>query len=238
MKLKCLIIDDEPLARKGLQEYIDDIPYLETAGSAETSEEARVFLLNKQIDLLFLDIQMPGLTGIEFLKNEKPAVPVVICSAYSQYAIEGYDYDVLDYLVKPVAFDRFTQAAEKARYYHLLRAGNLGTPTQETEVLFIKSNQQMIKISFSDIKYIEAAGNYVVIHTHEKKMLVYITLKVVEEKLPTDRFIKVHKSFIVPLDKIESIREEKIILGNTFIPVGRSFKKHLWFQLQKKALKR
>lgn len=238
MNLKCMIIDDEPLARQGLAEHIHETAFLDLVGTAESPSEAWPFIQTHSIDLLFLDIRMPGMSGIDFLKQFPLNIPVIISSAYDHYALEGFELDVIDYLLKPVTFERFTKAALKARDFIALNKSVTNKETGTSNHLFIKSDQQLFRIAYQDIRYVEAAGNYVIIHSMDRKHLVYTTLKLVESMLPKNQFIKVHKSFIVPFTSIESIQGEKIILGHTCIPIGRSFKKQLSMRLKNVMLKR
>lgn len=220
MKLNCLIVDDEPMARKGLEEYVSDISFLEHAGSCENALRATEFLQQHPVDLILLDINMPNLNGIEFLKSLANPPLVIFTTAHPDFALEGYSLDVLDYLVKPVLFDRFRKAVQKAYEYQLLRASSLPAP----DFFFIKCDHVFEKVHFNDVLYIEAMQNYCILHTPARKLIAYITLTGLEDKLPLAKFMKVHKSFIVSLDKITALDGNDLFIGKAQIPVSRNLK--------------
>ncbi len=219
MKLKCIVIDDEPVARKILQEFIEDIDFLEWAGQAENPLKAMALLNDNDIDLIFLDINMPKINGIDFLKNSKVTASVVMTTAYDQYAVEAYGLDVLDYLVKPIAFDRFLKACNKAKEINTLRNNLHLQANKPDDHFFIKCNNQIEKVHYDDLLYAEAMLNYVMLYTNAKKMMVYVTIKSLEEQLPADMFLKVHKSFIVNKTKIKSIEGSILDIGNEKITI-------------------
>ncbi len=228
MKIKCIIIDDEPLARKGLREYITEIDFLELVGEFDNPVKATVTLAKIEIQLILLDIQMPKITGIDFLKSLRTAPPVIFTTAYPQFAIDGYELNALDYLVKPISFDRFLKAALKAREYYELREKNSATRSADKAgFFFIKADNKLVKISLDDLRFVEALQNYVVVHTRDKKYITYLTFKAVEEYLPADRFIKTHKSYIIAADKIESIEGNTIRIGANDIPISRNLKEEV-----------
>lgn len=220
MKLKCLIVDDEPMARKGLEEYVADVPFLEFVGSCENALKASEFLQQHSVDLILLDIQMPNQTGIEFLKSLTNPPLVIFTTAHPDYALESYSLDVMDYLVKPILLDRFKLAVQKAYDYQLLRASSMSSP----DFFFIKSERVFEKVHFSDILYIESMQNYCVLHTASRKLIAYITLTGMEEKLPVTRFMKVHKSYIINLEKVTALDGNDLFIGKTQIPVSRTLK--------------
>lgn len=220
MKLKCLIVDDEPIARQGLEEYVKDISFLEHAGSCENALKAKKFLHENPVDLMLLDINMPHVTGIEFLKSLVDPPLVIFITAHPDYALESYSLDVMDYLVKPILFDRFRAAMQKARDYQLLRASS----TTSSDFFFIKCDHVFEKVYFSDVLYVESMQNYCIIHTPPRKLIAYITLTGLEERLPKNRFMKVHKSFIVSLDKITALDGNDLFIGKAQIPVSRNLK--------------
>lgn len=224
MKLNCLIVDDEPLARKGLEEYVNEIDFLHLAGKCENAVKASALLNEGNIDLLFLDIHMPKLSGIEFLKTLKKPPMVIFTTAYSEYALEGYSLDIIDYLVKPIPFDRFLKAVQKAHDFYVLKQKAEASPSHSQDYFFIKCDHKFEKVKYSDVLYMEAMQNYCIIHTAERKMITYITFSGLESQLPTDRFLKVHKSFIVALDKITAVDGNEIVIGNSRIPVSRNLK--------------
>ena len=220
MKLRCLIVDDEPMARKGLQEYVKDISFLEHVGSCENALKATEFLQQHTVDLMLLDINMPHLTGIEFLKSLENQPLVIFTTAHPDYALESYSLDVLDYLVKPIMFDRFQQAVQKAYDYQLLRASSMPSP----DFFFIKCDHVFEKVLFNDVLYVESMQNYCILHTPARKLIAYITLTGLEEKLPKSKFMKVHKSFIVNLDKITALDGNDLFINKAQIPVSRNLK--------------
>lgn len=220
MKLNCLIVDDEPMARKGLEEYVKDVSFLEHVGSCENAVKATEFLQQKAVDLMLLDINMPHITGIEFLKSLESPPLVIFTTAHPDYALESYSLDVLDYLVKPIMFDRFQKAAQKAYDYQLLRASSMSSP----DFFFIKCDHVFEKVHFNDVLYVEAMQNYCILHTPARKLIAYITLSGLEDKLPKSNFMKVHKSFIVSLDKITALDGNDLFINKAQIPVSRSLK--------------
>ncbi len=240
MKINCIIIDDEPLAKKGLKEYISDIDFLVLKGEFDNPLKAAELISKGETGLLFLDIQMPKINGIDFFKTLKNAPPVIFTTAYPQYALDGFDLNALDYLVKPVSFDRFFKAALKAREYYEIREKNsLNLPEDAHGFFFIKADNKLIKLFFDEILFAEALQNYVVIHTAQKKYITYLTFKSVEEYLPADQFIKTHKSFIISAGKIESIEGNNIRIGTHDIPISRNLKEFVMDKLLKgKFLKR
>jgi len=221
--LQCLIIDDEPVARKVIREYIEDTDFLALAGEAENPVKAGAMLQEQQADLVFLDIQMPRMSGIDFLKTAQPLPMAVITTAYPEYALQGFELDVLDYLIKPIGFERFLKAAHKAREYYQMKAGS-GEPAFTQHAFFIKCDRKIEKIVISDIIYIQALANYVVIHTQQRKYVTYITFKGIEERLPQDSFVRIHKSYLVALDAISNIDHNKVSISRTVLPLSKYYK--------------
>jgi DNA-binding LytR/AlgR family response regulator len=224
MKLKCVIIDDEPIARKVLQEYIEEIDFLELAGQAENPLKAMTILNAQDIDILLLDINMPKINGIDFLKSSRSTASVIITTAYAEYAVESYGLDVLDYLVKPIGFDRFLKACNKAREAAALKKLSKGPSQKSGDHFFVKANNQIEKVFYHELLYAEAMLNYVMLYTATKKMMVYVTIKSLEEQLPADQFIKVHKSFIVNISKVKSIEGNVLDIGNEKITISQSLR--------------
>ncbi len=239
MKLKCVIIDDEPIARKVLQEYIEEIEFLELAGQAENPLKAMAILSAQDVDILLLDINMPKINGIDFLKSSRNTASVIITTAYAEYAVESYGLDVLDYLVKPIGFERFLKACNKAREAAELKKLSKGQPQKPSDHFFIKSNNQIEKVFYNDLLYAEAMLNYVMLYTATKKMMVYVTIKSLEEQLPADQFIKVHKSFIVNISKVKSIDGNILDIGNEKITISQSLREKVMAEIIKdKMIKR
>jgi DNA-binding LytR/AlgR family response regulator len=224
MKLKCIIIDDEPIARKVLQEFVEEIDYLELAGQAENPLKAITLLNSDDIDIIFLDINMPKINGIDFIKSTKTTASVIMTTAYAEYAAEAYGLDVLDYLVKPIAFDRFLKACNKAKEIREFKKIKQVKANKIDDHFFIKCNNQIEKVFYEDLIYAEAMLNYVMLYTNSKKMIVYVTIKSLEEQLPADMFIKVHKSFIVNRSKIRSIEGNILDIGNEKITISQNLK--------------
>jgi len=238
MNINCIIIDDEPLARKGLKEYINDVNFLNLVGEFDNPLKATGLLGGREAQLLFLDIQMPKITGLDFFKTLKQPPPVIFTTAYPQYALDGFEVNALDYLVKPISFERFLKAVLKAKEYFEVREKNT-SETAASEYFFIKADNKLVKIMFDDVLFAEALQNYVIIHTKEKKFITYLTFKSVEDYLPADKFMKVHKSYIVSAQKVDSIEGSDIRIGQHHIPISRNLKDEVMEKLLKgKFLKR
>src|SRR6185437_3734147 len=225
MLLKAIIVDDEPIARKVLSEYIEDIDYLELAGMAENPLKADALMAVRPVDLIFLDINMPKLSGIEFLRaraaGEKRPL-VIITTAYAEYALDGFELDVVDYLVKPIPFERFLKACQKARA-RLAERQAADAAGDSAEHCFVKCGDSLEKIVYGELLYVEARMNYIVLHTTGKKLIAYLTLKGLLAELPAHQFIQVHKSFVVNREMISSIRGNTLQLGTATVPVSQHF---------------
>jgi len=224
MKLNCLIIDDEPLARKGLQEYVDEIDFLHRIASCENALKASQYLNESSVDLLYLDIHMPKVSGIDFLKTLKHPPMTIFTTAYTDYAIEGYALDVIDYLVKPITFERFLRASQKAMEFFQLRARAENSAGNQADYFFVRCDSKFEKVFFGEVSYIEALQNYAVIHVPGRKLITYITLTGLENQLPKDRFVKVHKSYIVSVTHIRAIDGGEILIGDDRIPISRNLR--------------
>jgi DNA-binding LytR/AlgR family response regulator len=238
--INCIIIDDEPLARKGLKEYVEDVEFLHFSGEFDHPLKASQLINEGSIHLLFLDIQMPKISGIEFFKTLSNAPPVIFTTAFPQYALDGFELNALDYLVKPISFDRFYKAALRAKDYYEVRTENSKTSFMENDDhFFIKSDNKLVKISLNEILFVEALQNYVSIQTISKKYITYLTFRTVEEYLPANRFIKTHKSYIVAAGKISSIEGSEIRVDSYSIPISRNSREEVMDKLLKgKFLKR
>lgn len=235
--LKCIIIDDEPIARKGLKEYMEDTGFLQLCGEFENPVKAMDMLMTEAIDLIFLDIQMPKMTGLELIRSLPHPPMVIFTTAYPQYAVEGFELNAVDYLLKPFSFDRFWKAVIKAR--SLSDASAKHGAGQETDYFYVKSDNKLVKINYQDILFAEALQNYVAIHTTTRKYITYLTFHSIEEHLPAAKFLKTHKSYIVAMDKIESIEGSEIRIGTHHIPISRTEKESVMEKLlQNKLLKR
>ena len=234
-KIKCIIVDDEPFARKGLSGYVEKIDFLELSGICENVIELNSLLKQQQVDLLFLDIEMPYITGVDFLKSSKNLPKVIFTTAYEQYALKGYELDVLDYLLKPISFERFLQAANKAHSWFLQQRNN----NVDGDYFFVKAESKLEKINFRDILFVEALENYVAIYTKEKKIITHLTLKMLQEKLTAPHFLSPHKSYIVALDKINAIEGNILNVMQHRVPVSKYLKEEIMEKiLHNKLLKR
>ena len=241
MNLNCIIVDDEPMARKVLEEYIEDINFLQLVGKAENPVKANVLLNNNKIDLMFLDINMPRMSGIEFLRNSTMLPMTIMTTAYTEYAIEGFELDVVDYLVKPFSSDRFLKACTKAKEYYELKS----KPTEHVNInrvydyFFIKCDGKIEKVFYHELLYVEAMLNYVVLHTENKKMIVYLTIKGIEEQLPKNIFLKIHKSTIVNTTKIKTIEGNEINIGKAKVLISQNLHDNVMKEILKnKMIKR
>ncbi|TKK66674.1 response regulator transcription factor [Ilyomonas limi] len=238
MNIKCIVVDDEPLAQKGLEEYIKEVPFLELTAICDNAAQAFPILNNKQADLMLLDIAMPVLSGIDFLKSLSEPPAVIFTTAYPQYALQGYELDVIDYLVKPISFVRFVKAVTKARDF-LNEKGNRTTIIDsEKDFFFLKVNYQIEKIRYSDILFIEALQNYIAIHLADRKIVSYMTISNMEKQLPVSLFMRIHKSYIVALNKIDAISKNKVFIHNQHLPVSRTTKEKLIHAVANKLVKR
>jgi len=217
MQIKCVITDDEPIARNGLREYIEKIDFLTLMGECEDAIQLNSLLKTERPDLLFLDIEMPYLSGLELLAGLPDPPKVIITSAYEQYALKGYELDVVDYLLKPISFERFLKAVNKV---HILLEEKVSRDSEEH--IFIKSDKQLKKVYLQEILFIESMENYVVIHTQSFREIVCSTLKYFAETLPEQTFLQVHRSYIVNMRHIKAIEGNQIKIGSHIIPVGRT----------------
>jgi DNA-binding LytR/AlgR family response regulator len=235
LTIKCIITDDEPFARKGLQGYVGQIDFLDLKGVCENAIELNSHLKKEPVDLLFLDIEMPYLTGIEFLK-QLPAPPrVIFTTAYEKYALQGFELEVLDYLLKPISFDRFLRAANKAFDYFRLQQA----PAASDDYIFVKADSKLEKIAFADMLFAEALENYVAIYTREKKIITHLTLKMLQEKLPASAFIQPHKSYVVAIDKIASLEGNMLHIAQYTVPISKYQKEEVMEKIvNSKLLKR
>jgi DNA-binding LytR/AlgR family response regulator len=198
--------------------------------------EATQWLQTKKIELLFLDIQMPKLTGIDFVKNLQQPPLIIFTTAYPEYAVEGYELDILDYLLKPISFSRFYKASVKAYdYLSLKKKYEINNPL---DYFFIKCNQKIEKIKISDVLYIEGMSNYIIVHTFQKKYVTYLTFKGVEEQLPQDLFIRIHKSFLVSINAIKTIDGNEVVLENCSLPISKTHKEEVHTKILNKMLRR
>ena len=221
--INCLIIDDEPLARKGLQQYVEQIDFLQLQGFCKNAMQANTILKDQTIDLLFLDIEMPMLSGIDFLKSRTDNPAVIFTTAYPKYALEGYQFDVIDYLLKPIAFDKFLQAANKA----LRLLPDNKEVIEEPNYIFVKTDKQLVKLNIDDILYIEGMQNYILIHTANEKIMALVPMKSILEMLNQTDFLQIHKSYIIAKSKVEAIVGNQVIINQQYLPISTRMRKEV-----------
>ena len=232
--LKCMVIDDEPLAIQLLEDHISKVSFLELDSTFNNPMEALISFNSNPVDLILLDIQMPQLNGVQFMQLLQNRARIIITSAYQEYAIEGFEHNVIDYLLKPISFERFYKAAE--------RAYNLKNPAQKLDrsqemtpatggYIFIKVETKMVRVELDDILFIEGLKNYVSIFTKTQRIVTLQVMKQLEEILPANRFVRVHKSFIIALDKINSIERQEIYIGDRIIPIGITYQEQFYKML-------
>ncbi|WP_299465337.1 LytTR family DNA-binding domain-containing protein [uncultured Microscilla sp.] len=258
--MKCIIVDDEPLAREGMKLNIQELPSLELIGSFENAMQANDFLSKNEVDLMFLDIQMPEVTGLDFLKtlNLKKPPFVILTTAYPQFALEGYALDVIDYLVKPISMDRFIKAVNKVDYYYKLReqASTDATPaaanTDKTsdspvgsdnadieDYIFIRADRKYMKVFFREINYVEGLKDYVIVYTDTQKIVTAMNIKTIEGQLPSNLFIRVSKSYIINMQHIKAVDNNFVTIKEKEVPIGKAFKDNFLNNIvNKRVLKR
>lgn len=236
MNMRCIIVEDEPLARNLLEQYIQKIPYLELAGSFSNPLEVLDFLHTNTIDILISDIQMPELTGISLLKILPVKPLIILTTAYPEYALEGYELDVMDYLLKPITFERFLQAMEKAKSrLQVIRQATVQESNPIKPFIFVKDRTKLVKVKLEDIIYVEGLKDYIIIYTKDRRIVPLQTLKSFENQLPANQFIRIHNSYIVSFDAIEAIDKEKVQIvpityqtgtpAKNFLPISDTYRK-------------
>lgn len=237
MKLRTIAIDDEPLALKLVSGYISKTPYLELVGAFDNPLDAIDFLSNEEAELIFVDIQMPDLSGIEFTRTLETDHKIVFTTAYEKYALEGFKLNAVDYLLKPFSYEEFLKAAGKAHKMAELEASALPSVEANNQFLFLKSEYKIRRINFNDILYIEGFKDYIKVYTsgEDKPVLSLNSIKSLEQKLP-EKFMRVHRSFLVNLDKIETIDRSRIVFGKAYIPVSDQYKAKFQEYLDKNFL--
>ncbi len=226
MEVKALIIDDEPLAQNVILQYANKIPQLIIAGTCNDAICAYKLLQEESVDLLFLDINMPKLSGISFLKNLNNPPLVIFTTAYSEYALEGFELNAVDYLKKPFSFERFSKAYFRAEELLQLKESSQSVKIEDikADFLFIKANKKMVKVDFSEIFYIEGLGDYIKIHLADKKLITNLSMKKIHSLLPQKDFYRTHKSFIISLDKIEAVEGNMTVINGNKLPIGNSYR--------------
>jgi DNA-binding LytR/AlgR family response regulator len=234
--LNCLVIDDEPLAIKLIEDHISRVPFLRLAGVNTNPLEALIQFNQQQVDLIFLDIQMPQLNGVQFMQLLQNRAQVIITSAFQEYAFDGFEHNVVDYLLKPISFERFYRAVEKA--WKIAHPADKLPATPDIHpmtggYIFVKVETRMVRVELDDILYVEGLKNYLSIHTRNQRIITLQSMKQMEEALPPNRFMRVHKSYLVALDKIHSVERQEIHIGNTIIPVGSTYADNFFKVLNK-----
>jgi len=230
--MRCIAIDDEPLALQLISEYASRIPFLFLQKTFTNPDEAKEWMQQNEVDLLFLDIQMPDIDGLQFYKSLAKKPLVIFTTAYSEYAVDGFNVDAVDYLLKPFEYERFSKAVLKAReYLEFLSSQELGTAS-----IFVKVDYQLMKINLKDIELIEGLDDYIRIHIKPKPILTLLTLKSLQERLPSNEFVRIHRSYIVPVSKIESFGKSKVRVAGKEIPVGSSYNEAYQQMLRSKGL--
>lgn len=229
LMLKCIIIDDEPLAQDVLEEHLKQVPYARLDGKFNNAWDALKFLAVNQVDAIFLDIEMPEMNGIDFLRSLSPAPLTIFTTAYRNYAFEGFELGVIDFLLKPISLNRFKLAMEKVSDFISLQAHNASLDAGSTtpEFIFVKSGVNRIKLFFDEVTHIQGLKDYAIIYTPEKKIVIKGSVKAMHDIFPVSRFVRVHKSFIVAKDKINRIERHRILIGDHQIPIGRNYKEEV-----------
>ncbi|WP_461790349.1 LytR/AlgR family response regulator transcription factor [Pedobacter sp.] len=237
--IRCMVVDDKPLAIDVLKNYIARVPSLTLTFTTVDPLEAITKVVEGEVDVVFLDIQMPELTGLQFMKIVRGKCLVVLTTAYAEYALEGFENDAVDYLLKPVSFERFYKAVEKVQ---LLLKGMVGTTRTNTELpkvkevnhIFVKTEYRLVRVNISDIIYVEGLQNYVMIYTATEKIVSLQTMKKTEDQLPIDQFIRIHKSFIVAINKIDSIERNRVSIGGRTIALGEVYREAFYNAISNK----
>lgn len=224
-KLKVIIVEDEHLAAEGLKSYVREIDFLELVAYCENALEANNVLSHETVDLMFLDIQMPKITGIDFLRSLNKAPMVIFTTAYPNYALQGYELDVIDYLVKPYPFDRFLKAVNKAKDMATLQSGHY--ESNAAAYFFVKTEHKLERVVTEEICYVQGMENYVVIHTLDQKIICLMTMKSMEERLPKAGFIRIHKSYIVNIKRVQAIEGNMIHVKSVQLPISRQKKQEV-----------
>jgi len=239
-KLSCIIVDDEPIARKILQEFTEQTPFLDLLGKFESATKAEEFLKTNQPDLIFLDIEMPKVSGLEMIRRINTESMIILTTAFPQYALDGYELDIIDYLLKPFALHRFLKAVQKAKDFYEMKTQSvpIAIGTLPPSYIFIKSEKRIEKVELSDILYAEVLGNYVTIYTERKKIIAYLTMKSLESQLSEADFIKIHQSFLVNRSKIESVEGNELRVGTKSLPISRNYRESVSSLINQRLLKR
>jgi two-component system, LytTR family, response regulator len=229
MIIRCITVDDEPLSLAKIKGFVEQVPYLALVASFSSAVDVMAWLKENPADLVFLDIQMDNLTGIQMLEIIEPKPRVILTTAYDQYALKGYELNVSDYLLKPFSFDRFLKAVEKV--YNQFHSSAPCSSNEANNFIFLKTEYRLEKVNFDDILFIESRGDYLYIILKQTKILTLMTMKNLLDILPAGRFLRVHKSYVVSLDKIDAIEHGRIRIKDAVIPVGDTYRNEVWKRL-------
>jgi two-component system LytT family response regulator len=225
--MNCIIVDDNKMARTALKKLIEQVNSLTLKEECSNPMEAYNYLLKESVDLVFLDVEMPGMTGIELVKNLEKRPVIILITSKTDYAVEAFELNVADYIIKPVTLPRFMLAVSKAKELVESKGQKVEVNEKDKEYIFVRSNSILTKIKINDITYVQALGDYVNIYTTDNRYTVHITLKGMEEKLSTDKFYRLHRSFLIALDHIDKVEEGTAFIGKHPIPIGEQYKKEL-----------
>ena len=231
--LRCLVVDDDPLALRIIENCIANTPFLAHVASCESAVAAAEVLRQQPVDLLFLDVEMPLMSGLDLLRTLQHPPLVILITGSKSYAVEAFEYDVLDYVVKPISYARFSQAAQKALETVAARTETPDAAAPDSPFTFVKIDNKLVKVQFEEVEYVEALGDYVHIVTGKNKLIVYSTMRAVEEKFPNALFVRVHRSFIVNLKRVQTIEDNTIIMDSKHIPIGQTYLKEVFQRLNK-----
>ncbi|OFX32948.1 MAG: hypothetical protein A2W90_01945 [Bacteroidetes bacterium GWF2_42_66] len=242
--MNCIILDDDPMGQSTIADYIEHVPYLTLIDKCSTAFDAYDVLHNHKIDIIFLDTQLPGISGIDFIKSLDDKPMIIFTTVFKEYALEAFNLNAMDYLLKPISFDRFLKATNKAYEYFSLKSLKLkasGKPKEAntaSEFILVKADYKTIKINLNDILYVEGLKDYIKIFTvgSDKPIITLNSLKRMQENLPTDRFARVHKSFIISLNHIKVINKTQVVIGKNYIPIGESYKDFFISEMENKRL--
>jgi two-component system LytT family response regulator len=223
--MKCIIVDDNKMSREMVKQLVEQVDFLDLKGECETPIEAFNFFKKEEIDLVFLDVEMPGMTGIELIKNLEKRPIIILITSKKDYAVEAFELNVADYIIKPVTLSRFMVAVDRAK--ELYENKDQKVETNDKDFIFVRSNSLLTKVKIKDIIYVQALGDYVNIFTNDKRLTVHITLKGMEEKLPSDKFYRLHRSYLTSLQHIDNIEEGTAYIGKHPLPIGEQYKKEL-----------
>ncbi len=241
--MKCIVVDDEPIARRGIERLVNNIPALELSGKFESAEAAAGFMKDHVVDLIFLDIQMPGISGIEFARNIPQTTLLIFTTAFAEFAVDSYEVDAVDYLVKPIRPERFEKAVEKAVNYHTMllaeeknasEAKNTDIKQVENEFIFIKSDRRFFKVKLKDIFFIEGLKDYVILQTATQRLITHMNLKTIHSMLPLKVFVRVNRSYIVNKDCIDSFSNNDVFIGNYEIGISNFYRDTFFEELMRK----